>query len=291
MLGEICALVAALTWSVSVVLFKRSEAASAQSMNLFKNATATVLLLATMPLLQIGVDWERSGEDWFRLVSSGVLGIAVADTLIFVALKRLGAGLLAVVDCAYAPVIVSLGIIVLGEPFGLTFAIGAVLVVGGVLAAAGQKTDERAVRGRALLHGVLIGVAGIVAMAVGVILAKPALERGHLVEVSLVRLVAGVVSQSLWVIVWPSQRSAFSIFKPSKVWRTLVPASILGSYVAMLLWLGGFKWANASTAAVLNQLSSVFTIVLARIYLGEAVTPRRAVGAGAAVVGALLILL
>jgi len=78
---------------------------------------------------------------------------------------------------------------------------------------------------------------------------------------------------------------------PSRVWRTLVPASVLGSYVAMLLWLGGFKWASASTASVLNQLSTVFTIVLAWIFLGERLSLRRALGAALAVAGALLVLL
>jgi drug/metabolite transporter (DMT)-like permease len=64
----------------------------------------------------------------------------------------------------------------------------------------------------------------------------------------------------------------------------------LGSYVAMLLWLGGFKWASASIAAVLNQLSSIFTMILARVVLLEPVTPRRALGAAVAVGGAVLIL-
>ena len=86
-------------------------------------------------------------------------------------------------------------------------------------------------------------------------------------------------------------REALGVLKPSRVWVTLLPASILGSYVAMLLWLGGFKWATASTASVLNQLSSVFTIILARVYLKEQVSGRRALGAAAAVAGAAMILL
>jgi len=81
------------------------------------------------------------------------------------------------------------------------------------------------------------------------------------------------------------------VFRPSATWKTLVPASILGAYVALLLWLGGFKWASASVAAVLNQMSSVFTIVLARMFLGEVVTRRRAIGGAAAVLGAIVVLI
>lgn len=292
MLGEALALSAALTWSVSVVLFKRSEAISPQGMNLFKNLVATLLLLATLPVLGVGLQVGRSSDDWWRLVVSGVLGIAIADTLTFMALRRLGAGLLAVVDCAYAPVIVGLGVIWLGEPLGPRFGIGAALVVAGVLLASSDAVKRRKdlkIERPDLIAGIALGVIGIVSMAIGVILAKPALERGHLVEVTLVRTVAGVAAQALWIGLVPGQRGALAALKPSPAWRTLLPASFLGSYVAMLFWLGGFKWAMASTAAVLNQMSSVSTILMARVVLKEPITPRRAWGGVAAIVGAILV--
>jgi len=300
MLGEACALAAALTWSVSVVLFKRSEAISAQGMNLFKNVVATVLLLGTLPIIGVSIDWQRSSDDWWSLALSGVLGIAIADTLVFMALRRLGAGLLAVVDCVYAPIIVGLSVALLDESLSIVFGLGAAMVVVGVLTAATdaarkqrqleKRLDAKLRSRRDTIIGVALGVSGIAAMAVGVILAKRPLEQGDLVEVTLVRLLAGVVAQLVWIMVIPGQRSAFAAFRPSKVWRTLLPASVLGSYVAMLLWLGGFKWALASTASVLNQMSSVFTIVMARVFLSEPLSRARALGAAVAVAGALLAL-
>ncbi len=292
MLGEICAVSAALTWSVSVVLFKRSEDASPQAINLFKNVSASLLLALTLPVFGLGLELDRSASDWALLITSGVLGIAVADTLVFMALRRLGAGLLAVVDCIYAPVIVTLGVFVLGERLSPAFFAGALLVVGGVFLASlsSARGVRRVALSRDVKRGILYGVTGIAAMAVGVVLAKPVLERGHLVEVSLVRLLAGVMGQLLWMTLVPSQRPALKVLVPAPVWRTLLPASFLGSYVAMLLWLGGFKWTSASTASVLNQLSSVFTLALARFYLKEPVSGRRALGAAAAVAGAAIIL-
>jgi drug/metabolite transporter (DMT)-like permease len=289
MWGEACALSAAAIWSFSVVLFKQSERISPQGMNLFKNVTALALLTLTMPLLGVSFDMTRSGEDWLRLAVSGVLGIAVADTLVFMALRRLGASLLAVVDCVYAPTIVLMSVLLLKEPIAAGFVGGAVLVIGGVLLATTDKivrTPEEIAKNEKLRGGVACGIAGIVAMAVGVVLAKPVLEQGHLVEVTTVRLVAGVGAQLMWMALLPSQREALQAFRPDRAWRTLIPASVLGSYVAMLLWLGGFKWAPASVASVLNQMSTVFTIILARIILKEAISPRRALGALAAVAGA-----
>ena len=48
-----------------------------------------------------------------ELVVSGLLGIAIADTLVFMALRRLGAALLAIVDCIYAPTVILLSVMVL----------------------------------------------------------------------------------------------------------------------------------------------------------------------------------
>ena len=81
------------------------------------------------------------------------------------------------------------------------------------------------------------------------------------------------------------------MLKPSPTWRTLVPAAVLSAYLSMLFWLAGFKWTTASRASVLNQMTTVFTIVLARIFLGEALSTRRMLGAGAAIAGVLVVLL
>lgn len=291
LLGEACALTAALLWSMSVVLFRRSESISAQGINLFKNVSASLLLLLTLPLFGLGLDASRSGLDWGRLIVSGVLGIAIADTMVFGALRRLGAARLAVVETAYTPTIVGMSVVFLDEKVGPVFLVGGGLVLGGVLLAQRRRGARDAAQRRADLQGVMLGMGGIIAMAIGVILAKPALERGHLVEVTFVRLVAGVAGQLLWIALVPRERSALKVLKPNPAWRTLIPASFLGAYVAMLLWLGGFKWASASVASVLNQMSTVFTILLARFWLGETVDRARIIGAAIAVAGAVLIMM
>ena len=289
MLGESLALAAALTWSLAVILFKRSDTVGAASMNLFKNVTALTLLGLTMLATGRGVDMSRSPEDWGALAASGVLGIAVADTLEFSALRRLGAGLLAVVNLLYSPVIVTLSVLVLDESLGMSFALGAPLVLAGVFLAitgGGLLTDTK--KGTAL--GAFMGASAMVTMGIGVVLAKPVLQDGDLVEVTAVRLAAGIAAQSVVLLAVPRWRSAFRVFLPGPVYKTLLPASVLGSYLAMLLWLGGFKWADASIASVLNQMSTIFTIVLARLLLGEHFSRRQAWGAALALGGALTIL-
>lgn len=304
MLGETLALGAALNWAVSIILFRKSEQFTPQGINLFKNVTALFLLLLTMAALGIGFDSERPAIDGWRLVLSGVIGVGIADTFLFMGLRRLGASLYGVINCAYAPMLVALSAIFLGEPLSLGFLLGGSLVVGGVLLVATENLgkrealpsgDPKPANGRdnhpstRISVGVFWCLLGIFAMAVAVVLAKPALADAHLVEATAIRIAAGVAAQLVWIGAAPSQRKALNVFRPDPAWRALIPGSLLGSYVAMLLWLGGFKWAPASVAAVLNQLSSVFMIILARVFLKEPLTPKRALGAALAIGGAIWI--
>ena len=286
MLGEALALTCAVTWALSVILFKRSEQVSPQALNLFKNVVGIILLVLTMPIMGLSIDWSRPSADWWALIASGAIGIGIADTAFFMALRRLGAGLVAVVECVYAPTIVILAVIFLGEELGWSFAAGAALVIGGVLLAV---LEEIKVPKKGIAAGVALSMFGVFCMAIGVVLAKGPLERGALVEVTLIRLVAGIATQLVWIV--PFERSALAVLKPSPVWRTLMPAAVLGAYISMLFWLGGFKYADASVAAVLNQLSTVFTMLFAWALLKEKPSGRRLLGGLIAVAGAVVVLL
>jgi drug/metabolite transporter (DMT)-like permease len=292
LLGEVLSISCALTWALAVILFKRSDQVEPRAMNLFKNVVALGLLVLTMAALGLGIDWTRSGEDWARLLASGVIGIAIADTLFFAALRHMGPGLLAITGCAYAPLVVAFSVMLLGEQIGAAFALGAMLVALGVLVATyqrGEATPSPDRRRTAL--AVLMALAAEGFMALGVVLAKPALERSDLLEASLVRLVAGTAALSVLLLRRSNRVGMLGIFRPQAAWVTLVPAVVLGTYLSMILWLGGMKYTTASVSSVLSQMSVIFTLVLARLFLGETLSHRRILGGGAALVGTFVILL
>lgn len=109
------ALGCAVVWAVAVMLFRRLGAVHPVSLNLFKNAVAASLLLLTMAAAGLRFDAHRSALDWLRLVGSGVLGLAVADSLFLTGLRRVDAAVAAVADCAYAPTVIVLSTLFLHE--------------------------------------------------------------------------------------------------------------------------------------------------------------------------------
>jgi drug/metabolite transporter (DMT)-like permease len=287
--GVACALLAPLAWAVAVILFKRSDRATPASLNLFKNAFGFVLLSITLAAWGIGLPADRPVSDWLRLAVSGLLGLAIADTLLFAALARIDAARLAVVDTLYAPTVVLLSVILLGERPTQYFAIGASAVVAGI-AIATIRIGSPSARGR-LWTGMLFGAGAIAGTALGVVIAKPVLERSDLLEVTWTRLCVGLIGQVAWIAARGQLAEARGAFVPSALWRTLVPAAFMGTYVSLILWLGGYKWADASVAAVLNQLATVYVLILARAVLGETLRPAQVAGTLLAAAGAVWVVL
>lgn len=293
MLGETLAIGCALSWATSAVLFKRAEGtggASPEGLNLFKNAVALPLLLVTVALDGRPLGLGERPWDLAVLAASGVVGIAVADTIHFEAMRRLGPGLLAIVEAVYAPLVVVLAVLLLGERPGPLFAIGATLVVAGVLTASERPraTPTTAPVGERW-RGVAIGAVASGLMALAIVAAKPVLDRTGTIEATTARLGAGLLGQLLVIVPSRARGRRLRVLVPSRSWWTLLPASVLGAYVTMLFWIGGMKHAPASVAGVLNQLAIVFTPVIGRLVLGDPLTPRRLLGGATALVGAALV--
>lgn len=288
-LGEICALLAPMGWSIALILFKRVQGASPLALNLFKNTFGVVLLSATMVALRIPVPADRSAADWARVIGSGVLGLAVADTFLFEGLRRIGAARFALVDTTYAPMIVLLSWALYGEAPTAAILGGGAAVVLGVTVASVDPRDLKFSGGRAIAIGMAYAFLAVLGTATGVLIAKPVLVHSDLIEITWTRLSSGLVAMMIWAALRGKLREATSAFRPGTDWKTLVPAAFFGSYLSLIFWLGGYKWAPAAVAAVLNQLATVYILVLARVFLNERIAPRQAVGSLLAASGALWI--
>lgn len=291
LLGDAMALGCALAWTSAVLAFRKLAHIEPAALNLFKNVIASALLIVTMFALGKHVDTSRSLTDWLALTLSGVLGLAVADTLFLAGLKRIDGSVVAVVDCAYSPTVILLSAVFLGEVMRAGLLVGAPLVVVGLLLVAWV---ERATPGDGVRHldrgGVLLCLLGVLTTAVGVVIAKPVLDRSDLIEATTLRLCAGSISLFVFEAARGRARRSLALFRPQPAWKYAMIATLLGTYVSMILWLGGMKYGTSSRAALLNQMGSVFLLFFSRLN-GEVVPTRRWVGAALAIAGVATILL
>ena len=86
---------------------------------------------------------------------------------------------------------------------------------------------------------------------------------------------------------WKNVKSNFSQPQP---WGTIIFASFLGAYFALILWLLGYKLIDASVASVLNETNVAFIVFLAWLMLGEQINRRKLAGLGLTLGGVIIMM-
>jgi len=290
--GEFSAAFCALLWAFAVILFRRSgESVPPVALNVFKTFLALALFLLTLPIVGVPLFGpQTTPDDWTLLLVSGVLGIAVADTLFFASLNRLGAGRSAIVDCTYSPLVVLCSFVYLSEPLGPGLLVGMGLMAAAILVGAWQPGAPVPAGARRDLHlGVGLGVLAMLSMAVGVVIAKPVIDRVDPWWATTVRLIGGAAVLAAQGLLPRHRRAVLAVLRPGPVWRVAVPGAVLGNYIALLFWILGFKYTQTTIASVLNQLSTIFVLVLATLFLKEPLTPRKATAVGMGMAAGLVV--
>ncbi len=293
--GEAYSLAAAFTWGFAMVLFKRTgESVPPMALNLFKNTVGLVLIGATLWLIGDPLETltRMSRREIAILLLSGVIGIAVADTIFFAALNRVGVGITSIVDCLYSPATIFFAWLLLQERLYVYHYAGAALIIVGILLTSQVEPPPDRTRGQ-IVAGVLLGALAVSLMAFGIVLTKPVLNRegASLLWCAGVRFLAGTAALAAFVIVTPQRSTLKLAFRPSPVWAWSLPAAVLASYVCYLFWMAGFKYAQAAIAAVLNQTAVIFAILLAAVILKEPLSARKLAALSLAVGGVLIITL
>ena len=289
--GELFALASALVWALAVILFRRSgETLPAFELNLFKNFFGLVLLVPTI-LLVDGLQLpDFTATELLLVFVSGLIGIAVADTWYLKALNMMGASRTGIVSSLFSPFVILLSAVFLGERLVPWQWLGFLLVMSGVLLVT-WRTRRSAVDAADVKKGVLYGVGAVFMMAAGVVMVKEILETRSFLWTVELRVVGGVGGMLVYILVsrqWQNVKRNFSQPQP---WGTVMFASFLGAYFALLLWLAGYKLIDASVASILNETNVSFIVFLAWLMLGEQINRRKLVGLGLTLGGVIIMML
>lgn len=300
--GQLSALMAALTWGLSLSFFRRSgESVNPLALNLFKNTVAIFFLVLAMVLLNLAAPGvgpfdlmhdirDQPIENVMILAVSGIVGIAIADTLLFYSLNAVGVSLFVIVECAYSPVTLLFAYALLSEELqGAHFVGGALILIAIALTAGEGRTPERTTRD--MLIGLGYGFLYIIFMAVGIVYCKPVfhIDGFPLLEATVIRLIAGTIALFLMMLASPRRKNLIKVFRPSRTWLFTVPGSFLGGTLAMIFWIAGFKYTDTGVAAILNQTSVIFAIIFAYLLLDERMTYRRWAAVVLAMTGVLIV--
>ncbi|MBU63468.1 MAG: hypothetical protein CMI26_13305 [Opitutae bacterium] len=278
-IGEICSVACALLWAIVTISLKRAgETVPPFELNLFKNIGIALLLLPAVFIFEFDTWKLFSSSDTWILVLSGVVGVCIADWFLLASLNLLGAGRSAILDCLYSPFVFIFAWFALEEQLTLNRIVGGLLVVAGILMA--TVPDRSSGKVQKLSRGIAYGIAAMVSMAGAIVLAKPVLEKAPFFAAMEIRMLAGITTGFLGLIVVGKFRmfaklSTSPKFPHLRVWIGIC----LPAFFAMCLWIQGYRLLEASVASILNQTSTFFILGLAYWFLGEKLNFPKVLGA------------
>ena len=201
------------------------------------------------------------------ILISGVIGIFFGDTLLFMALQRIGPRRNNILFALAAPFTVLLNIVLLNEVMSLLNLIGCIGVfVGVVIAIMYGKTKNNEHRWEmiegSLSIGILMGISAALCQAIGLIMMKPILVSGvdPIASAALRTTISFVLLSSTILIKSPNFISKKQI-NFSIIVKTIL-SGFLGMALGMSLLLIALQNADAGIVATLSSTSPIMILFL-----------------------------
>ena len=285
-IGFISALASAASWAFCTVMFDRLVKVIPYAGITFLKGTMSIILMTVLTLF-LGGFTDVTTRELLYLAFSGIIGIAIGDTLFFRSLQDLGAKVQVLYFMLGQVITMFLSFLLLGDVLSISEYLGAmILLVGIVIVTWGRQEDHPNKR-----RGIIGGFLSILCFSVSSIMVKMAIGEIDVVTATFYRMVFGTVAV-LFVGVTSNN---------IKNWvRPLRDAKVLGlfSLNVVVLTFGGFllsmlaiKSISISLASVLSTTEPVFVLVFAWFINKERATRNEIVGAIVTIIGLLLIIL
>ena len=293
--GEVASIVAALVWSFSITLYaKYGQHVDSIVLNINKNLVAGICLVLTAVAMHI--PWPQAWSQLPLLGLSGIIGIAIGDTLFFLALLRIGANLTSALQCLAPLLAALLAVWFLDEgmtPMETVGMVITVLAVSLVVLFSKKSSPSPEVNTRHIFFsGVALAIASAACHAIGIVMSRHSLQHVDVVYGTLARLIPAFAALTLWhrrksrgsanrVALWASKRQG--------VYLTL--AAFLGTYLGLILMSLSTKYTKAGVGTALSSTYPIWVIPIARVVTQERSNWIGAVGTIVAVVGIIIMLL
>jgi DME family drug/metabolite transporter len=296
MIGELAALGAAVSWTVSAVLYKKAlMQAKPVSANIIRLTCTAVVLLALLVVLgKTEVIMSLPQNVIVLAIVSGVIGLGVGDTLYMMSLRDVGVARAVPITCTYPLFNLLWAVLLAGEAVTFPVVLGAVIIVLGIwlLSQAGQ-TGESKLQTRTLYKGLTLALATAVVWSVSIAMINMAVmetpDLDHALAIIVVRVMAVAVT---FFAVSPVMDRGLGFLKMNrKTIATLITGGIVALGLGWFFLSYSFVETLESRAVPISSTTPLFSTLTSIVLLHEKVTAKNAAGSTIIVIGIFLIFL
>ena len=260
------AILAALCWAVaSLISADVTRIIGGLAFNRLRLFFVSIMLISCTFYLDT---WETINQEFLvTILLSGIIGIFLGDTLLFIALQKIGPRRNNILFALAAPFTVILNIFFLNEKMSLINLIGCFSVFIGVVIAIAYGTSNNSdhrwekIEG-SLFIGICFGILAALCQATGLIMMKPILDNG-----------ADPIASAAIRTLISSFFLTFTLFNKSKNFVSKIPintsiiiksiiSGFLGMALGMSLLLISLQKADAGIVATLSSTSPIMILLL-----------------------------
>lgn len=261
---EIAALAAATVWALTgLVSVAPARHLGAIAFNRLR--MAMVFAMLAVWVTATGTWNTLSGVVFWPLIWSGVIGIFLGDTALFLTMNRLGPRRTGILFSMNAPMSVVLGWMVLGEALSLMTLTGIVIAMAGVVLAIvfGKRKDQlhqwESVTG-ALWVGVALGLAAALCQSIGALIARPVMETGMVDPAAASAVRIGVAALCLTMLM---QVPAAAVRQANPLTWTIAGYTALSGFLAMALGMTFLLFAlSGGEVGIVTTLSATTPAIM-----------------------------
>ena len=296
MIGELAALGAALSWTISAMLYRKAlQQTKPISANIVRlSCTSAILLVFLVAIAKLGVPTSLQPEIVALAAISGVIGLGLGDTLYMVSLKLIGVARAVPITCTYPLFNLVWAIFLIGEKVTLPLVLGAVIIVLGIWLLSHEKENHKEEgQSKLLFKGIAAALATAVLWSVSIAMMDMAVKNTPSPDDAFVINTVRVATIAALLLALSPMIDRERNFLRMK--RTTVAILIIGGIIA--LGIGWFFLAYSfitipeSQAVPISSTTPLFSTLVGVTLLREKVTARNVIGSIVIVVGIFLVFL
>lgn len=291
-LGEIAALITALLWSFSSIVFaEASIRIGSQQLNINRLIFAAFFLGIVVWI--IGFPDTVSFDQIYYLVLSGFAGLVFGDGFLFKSFHTIGARY-SMLIMSFVPGISSLlSYLFLAEILSVQSLIGMVVTISGIAIVVLERNTGNS-KFKISKVGFIYGFLGALGQAVGLLFAKNAFLLGEINEfaATFVRILSSVIMLFPFMIVLRKYKNPVALYmKDRPALYLTIAGSIIGPFLGITFSLIAISNTEIGIASTLMSTTPILMLPMVRIYYKEKISAAGIIGTFIAVCGVAILFL
>ncbi|MFB3887877.1 MAG: DMT family transporter [Candidatus Bathyarchaeia archaeon] len=300
LLGNSAAILTAFLWTGSSILFTSAgKRMSFFSVNAFRSAiTVGMLALAHVVLLGYVLP-AASGEQWFWMGLSGIVGLGIGDFGLFAAYILIGPRR-ALLIMASSPIFASVGaFLMLDETFPALAILGVAVTLMGIVVVLLERengTEQPTDGSKRKAWGLFAATVAAAGQGIGLVLSKQGMYVGgevamNPVSAALIRMMIATVFVWVAALLFKKLPELRKTAKDREGLKFVSGGALIGPFLGMTLSLLAVSYTEAGIAQTLLSLEPLIIIPLMWLLYRERTNWRGILGAVLAVVGVTILML